>query len=294
MFSVILPTWNRFLFLDRCLNSLKNQKFKNFEVVLIDNCSQDDTKTLIEKYKILDINYKKFSNNGILAKSRNLGIKLAKYDYIAFLDDDDWWTNDKLLINYNLIKKNNFNFLYHDLYFINKQNIFRKVLKGKEIHKPYLLNFLINGNPILNSSVVVLKSLLEDVNLINENPELAASEDFNCWIKIFERNPKVKYIPKTLGYYQDHTLGMSKKNMYRCSSVCAYEFSRKFDIKNKKKIYSRLMYIKIFNYLNIKKKVKIKYFLFCLINLTFDMKLKLLIKFTKYFFINFFFIYKNK
>jgi len=54
------------------------------------------------------------------------------------------------------------------------------------------------------------------------------------------------------------------------------------------------MYIKISNYLNIKKKVKIKYFLFCLINSTFDMKLKLLIKFTKYFFINFFFIYKNK
>ena len=293
MFSVIIPTWNRFLFLDRCLNSLKNQKFKNFEVVLIDNCSQDDTKNLIEKYKTLDINYRKFANNGILAKSRNLGIQLAKYDYIAFLDDDDWWTNDKLLINYNLIKKSNFGFLYHNLYLINKNKIYWNALKGKKIHKPYLLNFLINGNPILNSSVVVLKSLLEDISLINENPELSANEDFNSWIRIFEKNPKVKYIPKTLGYYQDHNVGMSKKNMYRCSSVCTYEFSRKFDIKNKKKIFSRLIYIKISYYLDIKKKIKIKYFFYCFKNLPSNMKLKLLVKFIKYLFINFI-IYKNK
>jgi glycosyltransferase involved in cell wall biosynthesis len=293
MFSIIIPTWNRFLFLDRCLNSLKNQKFKNFEVVIIDNCSQDDTKNLIEKYKTLDLNYKKFANNGILAKSRNLGINLAKYDYIAFLDDDDWWTNDKLLINYNLIKKNNYSFLYHDLHVIKKNKIYWNALKGKKIHKPYLLNLLINGNPILNSSVVVLKSLLEDINLINENPELAANEDFNSWIKIFEKNPKVKYIRKTLGYYQWHDVGMSRKNMYRSSSVCAYEFSRKFDIKNKKKIFSRLIYIKISYYLNIKKKIKIKYFFYCLQNLPSNMKLKLLVKFFKYLFINFL-IYKNK
>lgn len=283
MFSVIIPTWNRSLFLDRCLNSLKNQKFKNFEVVLIDNFSQDDTKNLIKKYETLDINYNKFANNGVLAKSRNLGIKLSKYDYIAFLDDDDWWTDNKLLINYNLIKKSNFNFLYHDLYLVNKNKIYWKVLKGKKIHKPYLLNFLVNGNPILNSSVVVLKSLLKDVNLINENPELAANEDFNIWIKIFEKNPKVKYISKTLGYYQNHDVGMSKKNMYRSSSVCAYEFSKKFNIKDKKKIFSRLIYIKISYYLNIKKKINIKYFFYCFKNFSFNMKLKLLIKLIRYY-----------
>ena len=278
MFSVIIPTWNRFLFLDRCLNSLKNQEFKNFEVILIDNCSQDDTKTLIEKYKILDINYKKFANNGILAKSRNLGIKLAKYDYIAFLDDDDFWTKDKLLVNYNLIKNYGYNFLYHDLYLFKENKLSVKILKGKKIHKPYILDLLINGNPILNSTVVVLKSLLTKVNLVNENPELLASEDFNTWIKIFKEDPKAIYIPKALGYYEYHNLGMSRKNMYRCSSVCAYEFTKNLDKKSKKKILARLVNLKISYYLLNKQIVKAKYFLYCLINLKFTGKLKLMLK----------------
>ena len=90
LISIVIPTYNRSLFLERSIKSIINQTYQNWEIIVIDNNSTDDTDLVLEKYKEKKILIKKINNEGIIAKSRNLGIKLAKGEYIAFLDSDDW------------------------------------------------------------------------------------------------------------------------------------------------------------------------------------------------------------
>ena len=94
-FSIIIPTYNQANFLKKCLNSVFKQTFKNFEVIIIDNSSTDHTKEILSKYK-KKIVYKKINNKGVIAKSRNIGIKNSNGNWVAFLDSDDTWKNNKL------------------------------------------------------------------------------------------------------------------------------------------------------------------------------------------------------
>ena len=96
MVSVIIPTFNQAELLQKALQSVSNQTFQDWEAIVIDNHSQDTTKEIVESMNDSRISYEVFSNQGIIAASRNLGINLAKGNYIAFLDSDDLWYPSKL------------------------------------------------------------------------------------------------------------------------------------------------------------------------------------------------------
>ena len=112
--SIIIPTYNHANFLGKALRSLLDQTFKNWEALVIDNQSSDGTNKIIKKFKDSRIKYFKISNKGIIAKSRNLGIKASKGKWIAFLDSDDWWTKNKLEVCVKNISRN-VDLIYHDL-----------------------------------------------------------------------------------------------------------------------------------------------------------------------------------
>ena len=82
-FSIIIPNYNS-LFLERAIKSVMNQTFNNWELIIIDNHSENFPNRLLEKLNDNRINYYKFNNNNNIAKSRNYGITKAKYDWIAF------------------------------------------------------------------------------------------------------------------------------------------------------------------------------------------------------------------
>ena len=106
MFSIIIPTFNRISKLKKALNSIYDQTYKNYEIIIIDNFSTDDTEKIVNKYKESKLKYFKFNNSGIIGKSRNIGIKNSNAPWIAFLDSDDEWYENKLSILENFIKKN--------------------------------------------------------------------------------------------------------------------------------------------------------------------------------------------
>ena len=103
-FSVIIPTFNQSNFLSRALDSVVNQNFNNFEIIVIDNFSSDNTKKIVKSFK-KKIIYKRIENKGIIAKSRNVGIQISKGKWLAFLDSDDLWSKNKLQEIYNRKKK---------------------------------------------------------------------------------------------------------------------------------------------------------------------------------------------
>lgn len=252
-FSIVLPCWNSINFIEKCVDSIKNQTFKNYEVIIIDNSSSDGTiKKLREikddRFKIYSIN-----NEGILAKSRNLGIEQSNAEWVAFLDSDDWWTEDKLEVCFENIN-DKIDFIYHDLEIkSNQSHLFsRKKNKSRQLQKPVLNDLLIGGNAVSNSSVIVRKKLLYEIGLIDENKHLPASEDYSTWLKIAELTDKFLYLPYKLGYYFVHSQSMSKKDMSLPMRHAVTEFLPRLNNKQKKKVEANLRYSSgRFNYLNL-------------------------------------------
>jgi glycosyltransferase involved in cell wall biosynthesis len=94
--SVVLTTFNRVELLPRAIASVLTQTFTNFELIIVDDCSQDQTAAVVEGYEDKRINYLKHEENKGLSAARNTGVCHANSDYIAFLDDDDEWLPMKL------------------------------------------------------------------------------------------------------------------------------------------------------------------------------------------------------
>ena len=146
LISIIIPTYNHANFLGKALESIIHQTYSNWEAIVIDNHSTDETNQVIYKFNDRRIRYLKISNDGIIAKSRNLGINVAKGEWIAFLDSDDWWTKDKLEIcSKNISEK--VDFIYHKLEIIydnSKSYSKRKKIIGRQLYKPIINDLLIS------------------------------------------------------------------------------------------------------------------------------------------------------
>ena len=95
-FSIVIPTYNCADYLKRALNSVFSQTYQNFEVIVVDNSSTDNTDVVLESFNEKKITVIKVHNKGIIAYSRNKGIEFSKGEWIAFLDSDDVWLPTKL------------------------------------------------------------------------------------------------------------------------------------------------------------------------------------------------------
>jgi glycosyltransferase involved in cell wall biosynthesis len=229
LISIIIPTYNHADFLGLCLQSVIDQTYKNWEAIVIDNNSNDNTEFVIKNFNDNRIRLLKVNNNGIIAVSRNIGVLNAKGDWICFLDSDDSWTNNKIetCIKYC----NYFDIIYHDLQIIGKKKYFfnPNISKGRKLKSPITIDFLLNGNAINNSSVMVRSSLLHKIGLINEARDMIAAEDYNTWLKLSCITEKFLYIKKSLGYYFVHQNGVSQKNMSDPTKNACNEFLYKLD-----------------------------------------------------------------
>ncbi len=247
--SVIIPTYNHANFLTKALGSLLEQTYSNWEAIVIDNQSKDGTDKVIKRFKDSRIQYFKISNEGIIAKSRNFGINVAKGEWIAFLDSDDWWRKDKLETCFKSIDEK-VDFIYHDLEIIydkTKNYLNRKKIVGRKLDKPILNNLLIGeikkGNAIGNSSVIVRKEMLYKIGGISEDRNLVASEDFNTWLRIAKITDKFIYIKKKLGFYLVHENSAQKRDLSIPHRHAVTEFMEILNNKQKLDLEVKLKYM---------------------------------------------------
>ncbi len=94
--SIVLPTYNRAAEIKRSIQSILEQTYRRFELIIVDDGSMDDTEQVVQGFRDKRIKYFRMSENGGQSKARNFGMKKARYDYIAFQDSDDMWHPDKL------------------------------------------------------------------------------------------------------------------------------------------------------------------------------------------------------
>ncbi|SBS61192.1 glycosyltransferase family 2 protein [Vibrio atlanticus] len=198
MISIIVPAYNASETILDTLVSVKNQDIYDakVELIIINDGSSDDTEKLITQFicenKHMDITYI-YKKNGGVSSSRNLGIRKAKYDWVAFIDSDDVWANNKLSEQIYIINNSGFNIDFIGC----ARNDEILSLYGKKItklHKACYKELLIKMFP-QTSTAMVKKSVLDRVGGYDET--MTHSEDGDLWIRIcFEYD--FYYMPESL------------------------------------------------------------------------------------------------
>ena len=199
-FTVIMPTYNRAKYIKKALNSVLNQTFKSWEIIIVDNNSTDKTEEIVTNFKDKRIKFYRISNNGVIAVSRNYGIIKSSGKYLAFLDSDDWWRSSKLELCYNEILKGK-KFVYHNVKIVRRKNQFflKNIAFFRSLNNPVYNDFIENGPAFASSSVVVEKELFKKIKYFNEDIP-SNWDDFDAWIRLSKLNTEFHVINHALGY----------------------------------------------------------------------------------------------
>jgi len=206
-YSVVIPTYNRADLLKECLQSLAEQTFKSFEVLVCDDGSTDNTAEVVISFQgQLDIRHLVQENAGGPATPRNLGIKHAKYDWICFLDSDDLWHREKLEILNNEIKQSQKRIFCHPFTVIDEKGKVGRVI-GKYRRSFGYTDFetlVYNGGGVVNSSICIDKALLAEDYFFNENRSYHGIEDFIFLLNLTYQGHEIHSFFKVLGSYRLH------------------------------------------------------------------------------------------
>lgn len=199
--SVVIPTYNHAEFLRLALQSVMDQSYPHWEAIVVDNHSLDHTDEVLRSFPDSRIRVIKIHNNGVIATSRNRGIEVAKGHYIAFLDSDDTWYPEKLIICIREFR-GEVGLVSHGLRWIGERE--RDVFPGPSSRAT--MDALIDyGNNITPSGTVVLKSQIVLAGGFPEAPEFVTSEDYYLWLKLAERGARMLFLRQILGEYRVHS-----------------------------------------------------------------------------------------
>ena len=178
--SIVMPAYNSEKTIRQSIESIINQTHTEWELIIIDDGSIDNTVSIINEFKDQRIVLIKNSSNMGVPRTRNRGIEVSKYSYIAFLDSDDLWHNEKLKIQLTFMEKKGIAFSSTDYELIN----FEGASMGKYIRsetKNY--NQLLNGNTIGCLTVIINKEKVSNLSM----PEVR-HEDYATWLSILREN----------------------------------------------------------------------------------------------------------
>ena len=200
--SVIVPTYNHATHLGRALRSVFKQTYKNWELIVVDNHSTDNTEALVESFNSSRIKYLKINNHGVIAVSRNAGIEAAEGEWIAFLDADDFWSEDKIE---SCLAMDGVDFIYHrvQLYKVKGDNSVEMFgdLNCRDVSNDPHGNLLDSGPAPQTSSVIAKRQCLLAVNGFDEHPDLVGGEDYDLWVRLAQSGCKFGFLPSIKSYY---------------------------------------------------------------------------------------------
>ncbi len=213
--SVVVATYNRSNLLKETIASILNQTYNNFELIIVDDGSTDDTEDMVSSFQDKRIFYIKIKNSGRPAVPRNVGIKKAKGKYIAFCDDDDFWVEEKLekQIPYlqkdvNIIGVGSTTKLFGEL----KLRRQKRITSNQEIS--FEKAFLFNTCPL---SSLVIKN---EGFYFNESADFRAVEDFDFQLQILNKSSKcLLMLSDPLVLYRVHPENISETNLLNAINV---------------------------------------------------------------------------
>jgi len=261
--SVLIPLYNHQNFISHAIESVLTQSFSDFELIIIDDCSTDNSAQIIKKYSQKDDRIKVFFNKKNLgvAKTRNKLIRKAKGKFIAFMDSDDIWYKTKLEKQLYWLKKNenlvvwtegeliNSKGEYLSETFSEKHNSLNKKKSGN------IFNELLKGNFLFFSSIIVKRENIKNLRL---NKNLRLLDDYQFIIDLSNKYD-FKFINEPLVKYRIHNTNLIRSNFTRLLKelVIIYDYTLKNYNKNIPKNIKWILSIINFEILVFEKRYKL-------------------------------------
>lgn len=208
--SIITPIFNSEKFIELTIKSVLNQTYTNWELILVDDCSTDNSIEIIEPYLQLHKNIQliKLRTNLGAAEARNKGTKKAKGDFICFIDSDDIWKPDKLSIQIDVMLKNELDVCYSSYELIDE--------KGSNLNK------LVQALPKLSYKKLLKSNYIGNLTGIYNTrslgkiyaPDLRKRQDWLLWLEALKRSTKDAYgIQESLALYRVRKNSMSSNKL---------------------------------------------------------------------------------
>jgi glycosyltransferase involved in cell wall biosynthesis len=263
--SVIIPTYNRAHYMSRCINSVLNQTYQNFEIIVVDDASTDNTEEVVKSLGSDKIHYLKLPKNKKVAGARNEGIKIAKGEFIIPLDSDDEFLPEKLE---KLVKRfdtapENVGVVYSACWriyddinrkeYIPSPKINRKDIEG-DVSKALFI-----WNNFLTPPSMVRKSVFEKVGCFNE--KIPSLEDWNFWIRV-SKHYHFAFVnePLHILYFTPGCMLTEYDNIGAAAEMIYNEFYE--DIKNDRKMVSSHCFFTGYYFLRGGNKEKARHYLY--------------------------------
>lgn len=198
--SIIIPTYNRAHLIERSIRSILNQTYEEFELLIVDDGSTDNTKEVVERIKDSRIRYIPCGENGGAARARNIGIAEAQYDYIAFQDSDDEWHPDKLEKQMGvMMEASEDTGLVYCEYHYNGLGGREEITPDRKIpleqKRGHIFPYLLAGNMIGTPVMLVKRECFQKVGIFNE--KFPCLEDYELVLRI-AREYRIEFIPECL------------------------------------------------------------------------------------------------
>lgn len=207
--SIITPTYNCAKFIARTLDSVQAQTYQNWEMIIVDDRSQDNTKEIVEEYSKNDarIQYHLLDENSGAAVARTTAMKLAKGAYMAFLDSDDIWLPEKLEKQIAWMEENGYAFSCTAYEQIDEED----VLLGKKIKtiKKTSYNRLLLDCPVGNSTVMYNVEKMGKF----EVPNIRKRNDDALWLQMLKKEKYIWGMPDVLMHYRIRKNSLSNKKL---------------------------------------------------------------------------------
>jgi len=198
--SVIIPTYNRSEILKKSIGSVINQTFEDFELLVMDDGSDDNTQEVVRSFADKRILYARNESNLGVVGARNKAVSNSNGEYIAFLDDDDIWMPDKLERQTRLMEQSpsSIGAIYTGFYTVDDEiNKIVKVMVPR--YRGNILEDILYYNFIATSTVLIKRECFEKTGLFDE--KICYGEDFDMWIRVLEeyefdyiKDPLVRYL----------------------------------------------------------------------------------------------------
>jgi len=202
--SIITANYNASKYIDKTIQSVIKQTYSNWELIIVDDCSTDNSVIIIKKYQEFDKRIKllKLEKNSGAAIARNKAIEVAKGDFIAFLDSDDRWIENKLEIQVNFMNNKNCKLSYTSYYSINELNQKSKLIIAKK---------KVTYKNLLTSNYIGCLTAMYSVNHLDKvyMPIISKRQDWALWLKITKNNIIAEGIQLPLAYYNKRETSVS-------------------------------------------------------------------------------------
>lgn len=211
--SVIMPSYNSEKTISAAINSVIAQDYQHWELLITDDKSSDDTRNILREFELVDPRINVVFNDVNLGAgfSRNQSIRRSQGKYIAFLDADDLWSEEKLKIQISFMEKNGYVFTF------TSYQMFSSTGDGKVINAPYSVTY----NELLYGNVIGCLTAIYDADILGrqEMPLIRKRQDMGLWLALLDKCDRAYGLPNVLARYRTDS-GMTQNKI----SVAKYQW----------------------------------------------------------------------